>query len=74
MFILVVRSFVCSFVRSFSQGWFFSLPCLCVQGPFLYGDVTDYRTLEKIVIDRGIDVIIHNASLLSGAGEKNPKV
>lgn len=42
-------------------------------GPFRYANVLDFNSLETLVVEHSIDLIIHNASLLSGAGEKNPK-
>eukprot|EP00756_Hemistasia_phaeocysticola_P003330 Hpha_TRINITY_DN12193_c0_g1::TRINITY_DN12193_c0_g1_i1::g.81881::m.81881/K15789/TDH; threonine 3-dehydrogenase len=43
------------------------------DGPFVYVDVTQYNTLAKIVVDEGIDWIIHNTSLQSITGEYDPK-
>ena len=36
------------------------------SGPFVYADVQDYESLARIVLEHGIDHIIHLASLLSG--------
>jgi threonine 3-dehydrogenase len=41
---------------------------------FYYADVTTYTTIERIVVEEGIDWIVHNASILSAAGERNPQL
>jgi len=41
-------------------------------GPYVYLDVLDKAALQKIVVDYDIDWIVHNASILSAAGERNP--
>ena len=39
----------------------------CLEsGPFVHADVQDYQSLARIVLEHGIDHIIHLASLLSG--------
>jgi len=42
------------------------------EGPYLYLDVLDKQQFRQIIVDNGIDWIIHNASILSAKGEKNP--
>ena len=37
-------------------------------GPFVYADVQDADSLARIVLEHGIDYIVHLASLLSGEG------
>lgn len=41
--------------------------------PFRYADVLQSDHLEKIIVEDGIDWVIHNAALLSGTSEKNPQ-
>ncbi|MHA2252697.1 MAG: NAD-dependent epimerase/dehydratase family protein [Candidatus Kariarchaeaceae archaeon] len=41
-------------------------------GPYIYLDVLDKKAFSKTIVDYDIDWIVHNASLLSAAGEKNP--
>ncbi|KAJ2613147.1 hypothetical protein H4S08_002359 [Coemansia sp. RSA 1365] len=41
-------------------------------GPFVYADVLNYRALEQIVVDYGIDWVVHFSAVLSAAGERNP--
>lgn len=43
-------------------------------GTFLYADVTDQQQLSKIIVENRIEWLIHNAALLSGAGERNPQL
>lgn len=42
------------------------------QGPYVYLDVLDKDAMSRLLVDFDIDWIVHNASLLSAAGEKNP--
>ncbi|KAJ1663363.1 hypothetical protein EV178_005080 [Coemansia sp. RSA 1646] len=41
-------------------------------GPFVYADVLNYRAMEQIVVDNGIEWIVHFSAVLSAAGERNP--
>jgi threonine 3-dehydrogenase len=44
------------------------------DGPFLYADVVDYNSLAQIVVEHKIDWLIHNSSILSASGERNPQL
>lgn len=44
------------------------------DGPYLQLDVLDTNQLHAMLVDYDIDIVIHNASLLSGTGEKNPQL
>jgi hypothetical protein len=44
------------------------------DGPFLYADVVDYPSLAQIVVEHKIDWLIHNSSILSASGERNPQL
>ncbi|KAI9920413.1 hypothetical protein PsorP6_016026 [Peronosclerospora sorghi] len=39
---------------------------------FVYCDVTDRDSMARIVVEQGVDTIVHMASLLSAVGEANP--
>ena len=41
---------------------------------FVYCDVQDYDALTRVVLEQGIDTVVHLASLLSAIGEKNPQL
>ncbi|KAJ1728912.1 hypothetical protein LPJ61_003786 [Coemansia biformis] len=41
-------------------------------GPFVYADVLNRRALEQIIVDHGIDWVVHFSAILSAAGERNP--
>jgi nucleoside-diphosphate-sugar epimerase len=44
------------------------------QGPFEILDVKDGKRMSELVRNNKIDTIIHLAAILSGVGEKNPKL
>jgi len=44
------------------------------QGPYYYLDVMDENEFNRIVVENGVDWIIHLSSLLSAAGERNPQL
>ena len=44
------------------------------DGPYLQLDILDTNQLHAMLVDYDIDIVIHNASLLSGTGEKNPQL
>eukprot|EP00823_Brevimastigomonas_motovehiculus_P001096 TRINITY_DN11631_c0_g1_i1.p1 TRINITY_DN11631_c0_g1~~TRINITY_DN11631_c0_g1_i1.p1 ORF type:complete len:349 (-),score=64.75 TRINITY_DN11631_c0_g1_i1:121-1116(-) len=44
------------------------------QGPYMYLDATNYDAMNKIIVENGINTIVHMASLLSGNGEMNPQL
>lgn len=44
------------------------------DGPFELLDVTDAKKLEAIVVEYGVDTIVHLAALLSASGEQRPNV
>jgi nucleoside-diphosphate-sugar epimerase len=50
------------------------LPALRDSGPFHLVDVTDRKSIEKIVDEHQIDTIVHLAALLSAVGEQNPSL
>ena len=41
------------------------------NGPFAYVDVLDAQSLQAVVVENGIDWIVHFSALLSSVGEKN---
>ncbi|KAJ1964670.1 hypothetical protein GGI12_001272 [Dipsacomyces acuminosporus] len=41
-------------------------------GPFVYADVLNYKALDQLVVDYGIDWIVHFSAILSAVGERNP--
>ncbi|XP_011409636.1 PREDICTED: LOW QUALITY PROTEIN: L-threonine 3-dehydrogenase, mitochondrial-like [Amphimedon queenslandica] len=43
------------------------------QGPYLYADVLDIKHLNSIVVNYGIDWVVHFSALLSAVGELNPR-
>ncbi len=44
------------------------------DGPYYRLDVLDTDQLHTMLVDYDIDIIIHNASVLSAVGEKNPQL
>ncbi len=44
------------------------------DGPYLQLDVLDINQINTMLVDQDVDIVIHNASLLSGTGEKNPQL
>ena len=47
---------------------------LTKDGPYLHLDILDPNHIHSMLVDNDIDIIIHNASVLSGVGEKNPQL
>jgi threonine 3-dehydrogenase len=47
---------------------------LLEDGPYYRLDVLDTNQLYSMLVDYDIDIVIHNASLLSATGEKNPQL
>jgi threonine 3-dehydrogenase len=43
-------------------------------GPFAYLDILNMADLERLVVEHKVDWLIHNASILSAAGERNPQL
>jgi len=43
-------------------------------GPFAYLDILDLGGLERLVVEHRIDWLVHNASILSASGERNPEL
>eukprot|EP01125_Pyxidicula_operculata_P016766 TRINITY_DN5799_c0_g1_i1.p1 TRINITY_DN5799_c0_g1~~TRINITY_DN5799_c0_g1_i1.p1 ORF type:complete len:334 (-),score=84.46 TRINITY_DN5799_c0_g1_i1:58-1059(-) len=41
------------------------------QGPYRYLDVTDKKSISKMVVDERIDWVLHLSSILSATGERN---
>jgi nucleoside-diphosphate-sugar epimerase len=47
---------------------------LLEDGPYYRLDVLDTNQLHSMLVDYDIDIVLHNASLLSATGEKNPQL
>lgn len=47
---------------------------LTEDGPYYRLDVLDENQLHTMLVDYDIDIVIHNASVLSATGEKNPQL
>ncbi len=47
---------------------------LTKNGPYLHLDILDPNQIHSMLFDNNIDIIIHNASVLSGVGEQNPQL
>jgi nucleoside-diphosphate-sugar epimerase len=44
------------------------------DGPYVHLDILDTNQIHSMIVDNDINIIIHNASVLSGVGEKNPQL
>ncbi len=44
------------------------------DGPYYRLDILDENQLHTMLVDYDIDIVIHNASVLSAVGEKNPQL
>ena len=47
---------------------------LTEDGPYYRLDILDENQLHSMLVDYDVDIVIHNASVLSATGEKNPKI
>jgi len=41
------------------------------KGPFIFADILDFKSLQKIIVDYRIDWLIHFSAMLSAIGEQN---
>ena len=52
------------------------LQCNCVfcfssfPGPYLFADILDFKNLQEIIVNEGVDWMIHFSALLSAIGEQ----
>jgi threonine 3-dehydrogenase len=44
------------------------------QGPFEYADVCNYASLERLIVEHRISWLVHNSSILSATGERDPSL
>jgi threonine 3-dehydrogenase len=44
------------------------------DGPYVHLDILDTNQIHSMLVDNDINFVIHNASVLSGVGEKNPQL
>lgn len=44
------------------------------SGPFQYLDVSDRDQMARVILENGVDTVIHMAALLSAVGERNPQL
>jgi nucleoside-diphosphate-sugar epimerase len=44
------------------------------DGPYMHLDILDTNQIHSMLVDNDINIVIHNASILSGVGEKNPQL
>ena len=47
---------------------------LTKDGPYYRLDALDMNDLQRLLVDYNIDILIHNVSILSAAGEQNPQL
>ena len=47
---------------------------LTKDGPYFHLDILDPNQIHSMLVDNDIDIVIHNASVLSGVGEQNPQL
>ena len=62
-----IENVIASDVRS-------ATPAMLDSGPFNYLDVTQYDQLARVVLEHGVDHIVHLAALLSATGERSPQL
>eukprot|EP00195_Chlamydomonas_chlamydogama_P007433 CAMPEP_0202903882 /NCGR_PEP_ID=MMETSP1392-20130828/26889_1 /ASSEMBLY_ACC=CAM_ASM_000868 /TAXON_ID=225041 /ORGANISM="Chlamydomonas chlamydogama, Strain SAG 11-48b" /LENGTH=329 /DNA_ID=CAMNT_0049591241 /DNA_START=391 /DNA_END=1380 /DNA_ORIENTATION=- len=49
-------------------------PNMLREGPFVYLDIQDKDGLTRVVLENGVNYIVHLATLLSAVGERNPQL